>query len=205
MRVEGTQGGQVNEVIVDTKGRILVRSLSEFAEEEAARNGEAIIVHGECHLAASPSGALLALTNNSATKNIVLTRLFLDSGTLTTGIRVLLVKNPATTSGGTDISSTIGLAGVVNKNYGSGKTLDATAKMSDGSSDLTYTLGTNVGSQYHSIVLPSQTAKERDLKGTNIITKGKTLLLGWKTLNGGNATDGEIVAVSLNLYLVDVA
>jgi hypothetical protein len=40
------------------------------------------------------------------------------------------------------------------------------------------------------------------MRGTNILNNGDTILWGWATLDGGNAVDGEKIAISANLYII---
>ena len=39
------------------------------------------------------------------------------------------------------------------------------------------------------------------MNNTNIIPSGKSITFGWKTRGGGNATDGEIVSLSVNFII----
>ena len=117
--------------------RLLVESMSRPSVEVAAEDGDAFILHAECHTAAATSGGFLFLTNDDNNADLVIERIFFDAHTLTpTDLIILQVKEPVPT-GGTDISD----SGIIQKNYGSGGSLDATLKQSDASSNVTYTGG----------------------------------------------------------------
>ena len=186
-------GDSGNVAKVDKDNRLHVDSKSNFVEEYAAENGNSYIVHGECHLAAASSGGLLYFLNTDARYDFVITRIYFDAHSLSKPINVLQIKNPTTITGGTDIT----LTGLVNKNFGSSKQVGATLKISDASSDITY----SGGQQYHSFVLQSMGSTMRDMRGTNVLCKNNSILFGWKTLDGTNAVDGEIISISLNFYV----
>jgi hypothetical protein len=97
----------------------------------------------------------------------------------------------ANISAGTDVTSTA----IVNKNRGNTNLFDLTVKISDGSSDITYTGGT----KYHSFPIKTMTSNFRDMAGTNIIPAGKSVLWAFKRVGGGSATDGEIISLSVNV------
>lgn len=180
---------------VDVNNRLRVDSKSSVAEEVAAQNERAFILHGECHLAAAASGGLLAFTSTSVDKLVAISRIYIDAHVLSDNIIVTQVKNP-TISSGTDISET----GIVNKNYTSRQELLGTLKISDSSADLTYT----GGEQYHAFPAPSMTSQQRDMKGTNILGQNDTIVFGWKTADGSNAVDGEVIALSINIYEIPI-
>jgi hypothetical protein len=186
-------GENGNTARVDDDNRLMTNTKSFFAEEIASQNGRAFIWHSECHLAAATTGGLMAYTSSDQTDLTVITRLYFDALALTDDIIIYQVKNP-TLVGGTDISST----GIVNKNFNSGRSIQGTLKTSDGSANLTYTGGTN----FHSFVISSGENIQRDMRGTNILNNGDTILWGWATLDGGNAVDGEKIAISANLYII---
>ncbi|MEE8382220.1 MAG: hypothetical protein V3R78_10160 [Thermodesulfobacteriota bacterium] len=178
---------------VDDDNRLHTNSKSFFAEEVASQNGRAFIWHSECHLAAATSGGLLAFTSTDQTDITAISRIYIDAHSLTDDIIVYQVKNP-TLIGGTDI----GANGIVNKNFTQGRTMAGNLVTSDGSADLTYTGGTN----YHSFIISSKEKVIRDMRGTNILGNGDVILWGWATLDGGNAVDGEKIALSVNTYLI---
>jgi len=178
---------------VSSENRLLSDSKSRPSEEVEAQNSRAFILHGECHTAAAASGGLLYFTNTSSVNDVVVTRIYIDPCTITpTDLIITQVRTPATTANGTDISST----GIVQKNYGTANSTIGTLVISDSSSDMTYT----GGSQYHAFPAKTMTSLTRDMKGTNVITPNTTILLGWKTASGSNATDGEIVSLSINCF-----
>jgi len=172
--------------------RLLSESKSRPSEEVEAQRGAAYILHGECHTAAAAAGGLMSFKNTSNLDDVVITRIYIDSHTITpTDLILTQVKNP-TVSGGTDITST----GVVQKNYGKNDGLTGTLTISDAASDITLSGGSN----YHSMPIKTMSQYARDMKGTNVVTPGKTIAWGWKTRAGGNATDGEIVSLSVNCF-----
>jgi hypothetical protein len=180
---------------VETGNRLKVASKMFFAEEIAAQNDRAFIFHGRCHLASATSGALMAIKNTSAESKIAITRIYIDPHSLTDNIIVSQVQNPIV-SNGTDISAT----GIINKNYASSRNLVATLRISDGSSDMTYT----GGSPYHAFSAQSLQSSARDMKGTNLLGQNDTFLFSWETVDGGNAVDGEIISFSVNCYEIPV-
>ena len=196
-RIHGCFKGGFKEAGVDNFGHLLGTSVGLEAEGFYALSGQAFIIHAECHLSASAAGGFLSIKIDESDRVFVITRIFADAHTLTTPLAILQVKEPATTTGGTGISTSTSV-GITNKNYTKGTVLSATITQSDGSSDLTYT----GGQTYHSFPLASGETQSRDMKSTNILGKNDTILFGWKTLSGGNATNGEIVSISVNGYLV---
>lgn len=186
-------GKDGNVAIVDDDNRLLTNTKSFFAEEIGSQNGRAFIWHGRCHLAAATSGGLMAFTSSDQTDLTVITRLYFDAHALSDNIIITQVKNP-TLAGGTDISTT----GIVNKNFASGRSMQGTLKISDSSADLTYT----GGSEFHTFPLATLERESRDMRGTNIINNGNTILWGWETVDGGNAVDGEIISISANVYII---
>lgn len=184
-------GGHGKRAHVSDENRLYVESKSRPSEELEAMTGDAFILHGECHLAAASSGGLMSFKNTSNVDDVIITRIYIDAHSLTpTDLIVTQVKEP-TVSSGTDISTT----GVVQKNFGSGKGLTGTLIISDGSADITLSGGTN----YHSFPVQTMQQYIRDMTGTNVITANKTIAWGWKTRGGGNATNAEIISLSVNV------
>lgn len=180
---------------VDSNNRLYVDSKSFFGEEVGAKEGDAYIWHGQCHLAAATSGGLMSFTSADQTFAYAITRIYIDCHTLSDDIIIHQVKNP-TLTGGTDISTT----GIINKNFQSGKTQQGTLKISDGSANLTYSGGTD----YHAFVVQTLKSYQRNMQGTNILKNGDSILLGWETVDGANAVDGEIISISINGYRIPV-
>jgi hypothetical protein len=190
MKIEDGTGGAWK-AKVDNDFHLHTKSVSATTEESAAESGEAFILHARCHLAGAASGGLLYFKNLSSDFHYHITRSYWDSHTLTNNTLVCtVVKEPATVVSGTDITTT----GIINKNYGSPITLDATLVQSDGAADLTFT----GGEEYHSFALPTRDTQVRELRGTNIVTPNKTILFGWEST--GNSTDGDIVSLSINMF-----
>jgi len=185
---DGTGTG--NRAKVNEKGQLSVISESLTSEGAQAQAGNAFILHAECHTAAAASGGLLQITNDNG-EDIEITRIYIDAYTITPTDLIITQVYDATGTAGTDISST----GIIQKNRGSAEMLAATLVVSDGSSDLTYTGGT----QYHAFPVKTMTSQQRSMSGTNIIPKGKSILFGFKTVSGGNATNGEIISLTINL------
>lgn len=165
------------------------------SEGKQAESGKAFIVHAECHTAAAASGGFMAITNNSSDYDLEITRIYIDPHTITPTDLVCTQVYDPTVASGTDVSSTA----IAQKNRGSALSMDATVTISDGSADMTYTGGT----QYHAFPIKTMTSSQRNMQLTNIIPRNKTILFGWKTVAGGNATDGEIVSFSVNLVRRD--
>jgi len=188
-------GDSGNVAKVDSNNRLFVDSKSFFSEEVAAQRGNAYIWHGECHLKAGTSGALMGFTSSDPDYAYAITRIYIDAQTLTDDIIIYQVKDP-TLASGTDISTT----GIINKNFSSGNIQLGTLKISDGSADLTYTGGTN----YHSFVIQSKGSTQRNMLGTNVLANGDVICWGWATLDGGNAVDGEKISLSVNGYRIPV-
>ncbi len=187
---DGTGHGY--QVGVTKENQMLVQAEQVFSEEKKAQQGDSYILHGVCHLSASTNGGLLYFTNTSSDSNVAITRIYFDAHSLYDDIIITQIKNPATVVNGTDITAT----GIVNKNYTSGNELEGTLVISDGSSDMTFT----DGSQYHSFVLQSLSGIQRDMRGTNILGLNDTIVFGWATVDGANAVDAEEIALSVNLY-----
>ncbi len=187
---DGTGQGYL--AAVTAENRLATESKSRPSEEVESDAGFSYILHGECHTATAASGGLMYFTNTSTTREVVITRLYFDPHTITpTDLIITQVRKP-TVSNGTDIS----LTGIVQKNFGLAHAAIGKLVISDGSSNMTYTSG----DQYHSFGVKTMTSVQRDMKGTNIISPNTTILWGWKTVSGGNATNGEIVALSINCF-----
>lgn len=167
--------------------------LSEAVPSEGtqAQRGNGFIIHAECHTAAAAAGGLMMITNNESDYEIEVTRIYIDPHTLTPPDLIITQVFDPTPSNGTDVSSTA----VVQKNRGSAIDFDLSVTVSDASSDLTYTGGT----QYHAFPAKTMTSQQRNMNSTNILPRGKSILWGWKTRSGANATDGEIVSLSVNV------
>ncbi len=187
--IDGT--GDSYRAKVGESHRLFVASRSSDAEEIAARSERAFILHGRCHLAAATTGAFMAFRNDSSDILYAVSRIYIDPHGLTDDLIITQIKNP-TRANGTDISTT----GLVNKNFISNRAATGTLWISDGSSDMTFTLG----SEYHAFAGRSLTPISRDMRGTNILGKNDTIGWGWETVDGANAVDGEIVSFSVNIY-----
>ena len=193
MKIFNAFKGSITGMFVDENGRAHTLATTKDFEESAAEDGDSFILHAECHLAAATSGGLLYFTNTSPDKEYHIGRIYIDPQTITPAdLLVTQVFDPATKTGGTNISET----GIINKNTGRSTTLTATLRTSDASSDITFTGGT----QYHAFPITSRLSVFRDMKGTNIIFPGKTILWGWRREGGGGATDAEKISLSINLY-----
>ncbi len=190
---DGTGSGLLAKV--ESGNRLKVASKMFFAEEIAAQNDRAFIFHGRCHLKAGTNGGFLAIKNIDTDNKIAITRIYIDSHSLTDDLIIEQIKNPVI-SGGNDISST----GIVNKNYTSSRGMQAQLIISDSSSDMTFT----GGSPYHAFPVQSLKQYQRDMKGTNLLGQNDIFLFGWETVDGGNAVDGEIVSFSVNVYQIPV-
>lgn len=183
--------GKVNEF-----NQVEVYSESVPSEGIQAERGNAFIIHAECHTAAAASGALMSITNNSSEYNLEVTRIYIDPHTITPSDLIITQVFDATLASGTDVSTTA----VVQKNRGSAASFDLEVKCSDASADLTYTGGT----QYHAFPVKTMTSSQRNMQLTNVLPRNKSITFGWKTRGGGNATDGEIVSLSVNVVRREV-
>jgi len=183
--------GTNNAAKVNESNQLEVVSESLVSENAAAQRGESFIIHFECHLAAANSGALMSITNNDQNYDLEVTRIYIDPHTLTPSDLIITQVFDPTLVNGTDISS----SAVVQKNRSDNSQFNLTVKASDSSSDLTYTGGT----QYHSFPADSRKSSQRNMNGTNILSKNKTIMWGYKTEGGGVATDGEVISLSVNI------
>ena len=183
--------GKGNKAEVNENQQLSVISESIPSEGARAQDGEAFIIHFECHTAAAPSGGFMHILNNDAEFELEVTGIYIDPHTLTPSDLIVLQVFDPIISNGTDVSSTA----VVQKNRGSASPFDLTIKVSDSSSDLTYSDGT----QYLAFPAKSMTGIQRNMNGTNILPAGKAILFGWKTRDGSNAVDGEVVSFSVNI------
>ena len=185
-------------------GRALVEAVSFAGEEQAAHDGQSYIFFSRSHLAAATAGALMYIKNTSSTNSIHITRMYIDPiGALTpTDVILTQVINPTTVTGGTTISANTSAAGIVQKNtshvnalLGSG---DVTYKVSDGSSNITFT----GGDYFHAYnVIADGASTQRNMNGTNVIGPGGEWLIGWES--AGTATDAELISLSINAYLAE--
>ena len=184
---DGTGKGPSAKVTV--KNRLAVDAIAVFAEEEAAHDENAFIVHSPCHLSASTAGALLSIKNTSNDYNYHITRIYIDPHKITpTALRVTQVLDPTASVGS---SSTIS---VVNKNTNSAAALTGTFLGSNATADLTLTSGDT----YHEFGVKTMSSMERDMKGTNIIGPNKTIAWGFNSTTA--ATNAEVIGLSINLY-----
>jgi len=176
---------------VTTDNQLVVQSESVPSEAFKSFDGKAFIIHAECHTAVAASGGLMTILNNDTAYDMEITRIYIDACTLTPSDMLITQVFDADISNGTDVSSTA----VIQKNRNTAESFDLTVTVSDASSDMTYTGGT----QYHRFAMPTKTSQQRDMNGTNIIPATKSVTFGWLTASGGNATDGEIISLSVNV------
>ncbi len=188
---DGTGNGYSAQVNDDN--RLRVESKARPSEEVEAALGNAFIFHGECHTSASATGGLMAFKNTSSTHEVVITRIYIDSHTITPADLIVLQEKDPTTTNGTDVS----ISGVIQKNFGSGKSLSGTLTISDGSSDMTFA----GGKTYHSFPVSSMSQYSRNMMGTNIVTPNTAIGWSFKRVGGGDATDAEIIALSVNCFV----
>ena len=176
---------------VNEFNQLKVYSESVPSEGIQAEVGNSFIIHAECHLAAASAGGLISFTNNSDVYHLEVTRVYIDPHVLTPTDLIITQVFDATIANGTDVTSTA----ILNKNRGSANTFDLTVTASDASSDMTYTGGV----QYHAFPATSMTSTQRNMQNTNILPRNTSITFGWKTVGGGNATDGEIISMSINV------
>lgn len=176
---------------VNSANQLAVKSESIPSEGFQATNGNSFIIHGECQTAATASGGLMTITNNDTANDMTITRIYVDPHTITPTDLIITQTFDAVISNGTDISSTA----IVQKNRGLANTFDLSVVVSDASSDMTFTSGT----QYHAFPIKTMTGQQRNMNETNVIPAGKSITFGYKTISGGLATDGEVVSFSVNI------
>lgn len=186
---DGKGSGKIAEVNEFNQLSVVAESVP--AEGYQAEKGNAFIIHAECHTAASASGGFIHITNNEVDNPIHITRIYIDPHTITPTNLICTQLFEAVAVGGTDVSSTA----IVQKNKGSANIYDLTVLASDSGADLTYT----GGEQYHAFPIKTMTGIQRNMNETNIIPAGKSVMFGWKTVDGSNAVDGEIVSFSINV------
>ena len=187
--VDGTGSG--NSAQVNSLNQVSVQAESISSEGFQARNGNGFIIHYECETAAAPSGGFMHILNNSSIYALEVTRIYIDPHTITPSDLIVTQVFDPTIIGGSDVSSTA----IVQKNRSRSDSFDLTIKVSEGGSDMTYTGGT----QYHAFPVKTMSPIQRNMNNTNILTGGKSILFGWKTRSGGNATDGDVVSFSVNI------
>jgi len=190
--VDGTGNGNRAEVNEFNQISCISESLS--SEGINARRGGAFIIHAKCHTSAASSGAFINIVNNTQGYDMEISRIYIDPHTITPTNLIITQVMGATISNGTDVSSTA----VIQKNGGEADVFDLGVTISDSASDMTYTGGI----EYHSFPIKTMTSTQRNMSQTNIIPKGKSILFGWETVDGSNATDGEIVSFSINIVKV---
>ena len=177
--------------------RLLVGSESTPLEGARAVLGKSGIAHAKCVFGASTSGGLLALTNNSQTEDMDITRIYFDAHALAAPVQIVQVKAPTTVTGGTDLSTT----GIIQKNYGSLVTPSVGLVAAQSGAALSYT----GGEEYHNFALSSLQSQQRNMNLTNIIAPGTTILWGFETTNvGGHAMGAaETIGISVNFVMVE--
>jgi len=184
--------GKNGNVRVSDENRLATESKSRPSEEVEAAHGRAYVLHGICQTAAAAEGGLLAFTNTSTSEELVITRVYIDPWTLTDANLIIKQEKIPTVTAGTDITKT----GIVNKNFGSGLSVTGTLKISDASSDMTFSGGT----VFHAIPLISRTPINRDLKGTNVVTPKTTIGWSFALEDGSAAVDDQIISFTVNCY-----
>lgn len=186
---DGTGSGR--QARVNPRNQIEVSSEALSAEGAAARRAESFVIHAECHTAAAASGGFLHIENNDSNNDVEITRIYIDAHTITPTDLIVTQIFDAVITNGSDVSAT----SIIQKNRRSSETFNLTVTISDVSSDMSVTNG----DQYHAFPVTSMSSQQRNMNNTNIIPAGKSVLFGYKTRGGGNATDGEIVSFSVNV------
>lgn len=184
--VDGTGSGRRMKVGKDN--RAFVNSVSHTAEEVHTFEGGSFLIHAECHMAATPSGGLLAF-KYTGDKRIDIVSLFLDSLVLTKEMKIVVVKNPIIASGTVDVANVIQRSGFRTAE------LDQEVTISDGSADLTFT----GGEELISFGIQTLESKDRSPKGAFMMKKNDIFLVGWEAFTG-NGIDGELISISLGVY-----
>lgn len=192
--VDGTGKGYAGKI--NKYNQFHVYSEAVPSEGLQSQSGNAFIIHYECHLAAASSGGLLHILNNEPNYDLEVTRIYIDSHTITPTDLIVTQVFDATIANGVDVSE----SAIVQKNRGSSNTFNLTITASNASSDMTYTGGT----QYHAFPVKTMSQYQRNMNGTNILARNQSILWGFKTVGGGNATDAEIISFSVNLIRREV-
>jgi len=186
--------GKHGDMGVDIDQRGLVQSKSRPSEEVEAEAGRSFVLHGVCRTAAATGGGFLHFKNTSTTHDVIITRIYVDTQTLTdSDLLVYQLLDPTISVAGSDVSS----SGITQKNTGSGSALTGVLTISDASADMTFT----GGSEYHEYCLVSRASQSRNMMGTNVITPQKSIGWAWKREAGGTATDDQIVSITVNVYV----
>ena len=184
-------GNSGNVAKVNKLGELLTLSESVPSEGFQAQDGNAFILHGECHLSASNNGGLMYFKNLESQFNVTITRIYIDAHKLTPDDIIITQVFDATPLNGTDISE----VAIVQKNRSANENLNGQVLISDSASDLTYTGGT----QYHAFPVKNMTSQQRNMNETNVLGFNNSILWGWKTVSGNNAVDGEVISFSVNV------
>lgn len=191
MIIENGTGNGGYKVRVNKYSQLSV--ISEEVPSEGAQSslGNSFIVHAECHTSAASSGGFLYIKNNEPNIYVEITKIYIDPHTITPTNLIITQWFDPTPVGGTDLSS----SAVIQKNRGSGSTLNLSVLASTSSGDVTFTGGT----RYYSFPVRSMISTERNMNSTNQLVVNKAIGWGWKTVSGANAVDGEIISFSVNL------
>lgn len=176
---------------INSDNQAAVFSESQPSEGVQSQKGNSFILSARTYLKASNEGGLFYILNNDPSADLEVTRIYTYPHTLTpTNLVMTQIFDPVIT-GGEDVSSTA----IINKNRGNSKVFDLTIKISSSSTAMTYTGGTT----YHEPPLVSRTQNSRNMNGTNILPSGKSILFGFYTEDGSNATDAETIYFSVNI------
>ncbi|KKK53898.1 hypothetical protein LCGC14_3090170 [marine sediment metagenome] len=144
-------------------------------------------LHAICHLETEASGAFM-MVEYTGSKLLMIKGVRLSAHTLTDGLIIQPVKNPSTTSNGTNVSKT----NIIQKRFSSGENLEAVLTISDNVSDIDFTNG----EPFDSEILKSEESVKFD--DVSIIKKGDIYLVSWATLDGLAAIDAELVDVTID-------
>ena len=193
-------GGGGDVATVGDFKRLHVQSESWAEEAIASARGGSYIFHASCHLSANTNGGLLYIKNTGSALSIAVTQIYFDAHVLANPIMITQVKEPATVSGGTNLTNSTS-DGIVQKNFGEPNTARAISEffVSDGASDITYA----GGQVFHRFAMSSLQSQQRNMRATNVIAPDTTWLLGWETADGTNATDGQTIGISINTIIYD--
>lgn len=141
MRIEGGKTS-VNTVVVDSDGKMEVRSIGESESQWATESGDAYNINtGTVGLTSSTESGILYLYNDEPGKIMIVEALVVGVGTAGTTTDVTtatVVRNPTSVSFSTDVDMN------QNRNFGSSNTLSSTTLAYKGAEAATVTGGDDI-------------------------------------------------------------
>lgn len=186
--LDGTGTG--NSARVDENKRLYTNSRSESSEEVEATNGNSLIVHYIAETKAVTSCGMLYILNQDATANMRLTRLYFDPQTLIDNDLIIKQVFDPTGVSGQDVSTVAN----VQKNRGTTNTMSLQILASNATGGLTFT----GGEECHNFPISSRVSTQRNMNGTNVLSRNKSVIWAIYREGGGTVTAGQKVSFSIN-------